>query len=120
MTTWTPLPAERVEHDRERRRERLALAGLHLRDRAIVQHHPADQLDVEVAHAHPTAPGFADDREALGEQIVERLPAACPLAQRVEALAQLVIRIELELGLEGVDLTDAALDRGETAYPRRR
>ena len=56
------LAGERVEHDGERAGQRLALAGLHLGDRAGVEDHAADHLDVEVAHAHacgarPRAPG---------------------------------------------------------------
>ena len=68
--------AERVQHDGERRGQRLALAGLHLGDRAVVQHHPADQLHVEVAHAHRALAGLAHEREALEQQLVERLAAA--------------------------------------------
>ena len=40
---------ERVEIDRQRRHQRLALAGLHLGDPALVQDHAADQLHVEMA-----------------------------------------------------------------------
>ena len=67
------LAGERVERDGERGGQRLALAGLHLGDRAAVQHHAADHLDVEVAHAHRAARRLADDRERLGQQVVERL-----------------------------------------------
>ena len=62
---------QRVEHDRERRRERLALAGLHLGDAAVVQRHRADQLHVEVAHPHRALACLAHDRKALWQQIVE-------------------------------------------------
>ena len=44
------LAGQRVEHDGERAGEGLALAGAHLGDLAVVQHHAADQLHVEVAH----------------------------------------------------------------------
>ena len=62
------LAGERVEDHRERRRERLALAGLHLGDVAAVDRHAADQLHVEVAHAHRALAGLAHDREGLGQQ----------------------------------------------------
>ena len=67
------LAGERVEVDRQRGDERLAFAGLHLGDLAAVEHHAADQLDVEVPHVEHAAAGFADDREGLGQQVVERL-----------------------------------------------
>ena len=73
VTRWTPLPASALRHDGERRGEGLALAGLHLGDVAVVQHHAADQLDVEVAHAHRARAGLAGEREALGQQVVEGL-----------------------------------------------
>ena len=62
---------ERVQHDRAGRRQRLALASLHLGDAAVVKHHRTDQLDVEVAHPHRALGGLTDQREALGEQIVQ-------------------------------------------------
>ena len=45
------LAGERVEIDRQRGDQRLAFAGPHLGDGALVQHHAADQLDVEMALA---------------------------------------------------------------------
>ena len=101
------LAGERVERDGERGGQRLALAGLHLGDRAGVQHHAADHLDVEVAHAHRAPRGLAHDREGLGQQLVERLAVAGALAQRVGLGAQLVVVEQLELGLPGVDAFDA-------------
>ena len=94
---------ERVEDHRQRAGQRLALAGLHLGDRAVVEHHPADQLDVEVAHAHRAPSGLAHEREALEQQVVELLSAPRALAQRVGGLSQLLVGVSLELGLEGVD-----------------
>ena len=65
------LAGQRVERDRERGGQRLALAGLHLGDRAGVQHHAADHLDVEVAHPERAPRRLADDGEGLGQQVVE-------------------------------------------------
>ena len=116
------VAGERVEHHRERGRERLALAGLHLGDRAVVEDHAADQLDVEVAHLHRAPAGLARQGEALEQQVVERLAVAPALAQRVGRLAQLLIRVELELGLVVVDARDVLLERLELlalAYAQR-
>ena len=64
---------ERIEIDRQRRDERLALAGAHFGDLAVVQRHAADQLHVEVAHLQHALAGLAHDGERLGQQRVERL-----------------------------------------------
>jgi hypothetical protein len=103
------LAGQRVEADGEGRGQRLALAGLHLGDVAAVQHHAADELHVEVAHAHGAPAGLADDRERLVQQVVERLAVLGALAQRGDALPELVVALELELGLVGVDARDALL-----------
>ena len=73
MTTWTPLPSSAFRYAGKRRDERLALAGLHLGDLALVQHRAADELHVEVPHVQHALAGFADDSEGLGQQVVERL-----------------------------------------------
>ena len=67
MTTWTPLPVERVEVGGQRGDEGLALAGLHLGDAALVQHDAADELHVVVPHVQHAAPGLAHDGEGLGD-----------------------------------------------------
>ena len=67
------LAFERVEIGGQRGDERLAFAGLHLGDLALVEHGAADELHVEVPHVEHAAAGLADDREGLGQQVVERL-----------------------------------------------
>ncbi len=100
---------QRVQDDGQRRRQRLALAGLHLGDAAVVQDHAADHLDVEVAHAHGPPAGLAGQREGLEQQLVERLAVAGALAQLVGGLAQLLVVVELDLSLESVDPGDLLL-----------
>src|SRR4051812_31106203 len=72
-----------------------------------MQDHAADQLHVEVPHAHGAAADLAGDRERLGQQVVQGLSVGGTLAQLVEALAELVVVHELELRLEAVDRLDA-------------
>ena len=103
------IAGERVEEDGERRGQGLALAGLHLGDRAGVEHHAADQLDVEVALAERAARGLADQRERLGQQVVERLAVAGALAQLVGLGAELGVVEQLHLGLDPVDRLDPPL-----------
>ena len=64
--------AERVQIHRQGRDQRLAFAGLHFGDLALVQHHAADQLHVEVAHVEHAAPGFADHGEGFHQKLVQR------------------------------------------------
>ena len=52
-------PAEGVQVNWEGRNQGLAFTRLHFSDLALVQHHAADQLNIEVAHAKDTAAGFA-------------------------------------------------------------
>jgi hypothetical protein len=104
------LARERVEGDRERGRECLALAGLHLGDRTVVEDHAADQLDVEVAHAERAPPGLARKRERLEQEVVERLAACSPLPELVELLADLLVLEQLHLGLEIIDPRNLLLE----------
>ena len=67
---------QRVEHRRQRRDQGLALAGFHLGDSALMEHHAADQLDVEVALAERALGGFAHHREDLGQHFSHRLVRA--------------------------------------------
>ena len=66
------LAGQRVQVGGQRRDERLAFAGAHLRDLAVVQDHAADQLHVEVAQPERAARGLADHGERLGQDVVER------------------------------------------------
>jgi len=100
------LPPSEFSTNRQRRRQRLALAGLHLGDRAVVQDHGADHLDVEMAQAERALGGLARQRKALVQQLVEGLAVAGALAQVVGLLAELLVGEQLELGLERVDALD--------------
>ena len=100
---------QRVEHDGEGCRQRLTFAGAHFGDRAAVEHHPTDQLDIEVAHPHAPLANLADDCETLRKQVVERLAALRAFAQAVHPRTQLLVAVELELGLEGADQNHALL-----------
>ena len=63
---------ERVEIDRQRRDQRLAFAGLHLGDAALVQDHAADELHVEMALPERALGGLAAGGEGLDQDVVER------------------------------------------------
>ncbi len=72
-------PREGVEVDRKGGDQRFALAGLHFSDLAVVQHHAADQLHVEVPHIQDAAARLAHHGESLRENLIQDLilnPAA--------------------------------------------
>ncbi len=67
------LAGQRIEVGRQRRDQRLALAGAHFGDLAVMQRHAADQLHVEMAHLQRALARFADHGESLRQHRVERL-----------------------------------------------
>ena len=73
---------ERVQVERERGDEGLALTGLHLGDVALVEDDPAHHLDVEHALLRLAPARLAHGGVGLEEQLVERLAVLEPLAQR--------------------------------------
>ena len=104
------LAGERVEIDRKGRDQGLALAGLHLGDLALMEHHAAHQLDVEMALAERALGGLAHGRERLDQQILEVFAAGEALAEAVGPGAQLGVGQSLELGLQRVDGIDRLLE----------
>ena len=75
------LAGQRIEIDRKRRDQRLAFAGLHLGDVAFMQHHAADQLDVEMPLAERALGRLAHGGEGRNQKIVERLAVGELLAE---------------------------------------
>ena len=97
------LALERVEVDGQRRDERLAFAGAHLGDAAVVQAHAANELHVEMAHAEHAARALAHDSERLRQDVIERLAVLQPLTELVRLARQLVVRQALHLRFERID-----------------
>ncbi|MEI2787357.1 MAG: hypothetical protein V9E93_00585 [Steroidobacteraceae bacterium] len=103
------LAGQRVQVGRQRRDERLAFAGAHFGDLAVVQHHAADQLHVEVAQSEGAARGLADDRERFGQEVVEGLAGRKLLAELDGPGGKVGVGKGLQGGLERVDLPDEAV-----------
>jgi hypothetical protein len=102
------LAGERVEIDRQRRDQRLAFAGLHLGDLALVQDHAADQLHVEMALAEVRLAASRTVAKAGTRMSSSVLPSASSFLNIVGARAQRLVGERLQLLLErvdGVDLT---------------
>ncbi len=93
---------QRVRVNSEGRDERLAFAGLHLGDFALVEHLAAHDLDVEVAHPERALPRLAADRERLGQHVVERLALRQALLELDRLRAQLFVGQRGHRRFEGV------------------
>ena len=98
------LAGERIEIDGKRGDQRLALAGAHLGDAAIVQHHAADELDVEGPHAeHAARPPRARWRRPGTSRSSSEAPLATSAPELVGAGGELGVGKRLELVFHGVD-----------------
>ena len=97
---------QRIEIDRQRRDERLALARAHFGDLAVVQRHAADQLHVEMAHLQHALAGFAHDGECLGQQRVECFPVGAARLELRGLGLQRRVGQRGGRGLQRVDLPD--------------
>ena len=108
------LAGDRVEVDRERRRQGLALTGLHLRDVAEVQGRAAHDLHVIGALAERALGGLAHGGERLGHELVERLARGVARTQLGGLAAQFLVgelRVVLFEGVHGLhDLLQPAED----------
>ena len=97
---------ERVQIDRQRRRKRLALAGLHFGDHALVEDHPAHKLDVEMALSQGALGGLAHGGESLDEQVVRICAGLDAFAECVRAGPERTVRQRLQFRFERIDRRD--------------
>ena len=116
-----------VEVKRERGHQGFALARGHLGDLALVQRDAADQLHVIVHHvprqlvfadgdlaAEKAAGGIFDNRESLGQELVQRFSRLEPVAKLGRFGAELIVGERLIRTLDLVDARDdgpAPLDK---------
>jgi len=68
------LARERVQVNGKSCDDGFALTRFHLGDAAFVEHHPTDELHVEVAHLQNTPTRLAAHGKDLRQELVERLP----------------------------------------------
>ena len=116
---------QRIEIDRQGRHQRLAFAGLHLRDAALMEDHAADQLDIEMALSEGTFGGLADGGKGGRQEVLERAAIGQLFAEFHGSSLEGVIRQADEavfqgvyLGYPGCILSDLAVICG-AEYPRR-
>ncbi len=109
------LALERIQVRGQRGDQRLALAGAHLRDLALVQRDAADQLHVEVPHPQHPLRGLAHHRESLGQHAIE-WRAGRDLRLQLGSLGdKLGVGKSLHPRLERVDRLDGAAELLEEA-----
>ncbi len=101
------LGGQRVQIGRQRCDQRLAFAGAHLGDLALVQHHAADQLHVEVTHAERAARRLAHRGERVRQQVCDGLAARQTLAEFVGLALELIVAQRLERVFQCVRPSDA-------------
>src|SRR5579884_2867817 len=106
---------ERVQVKREGRHQRLALAGLHLGDLALVEHDAADHLHVVVAKPDRPPRRLAHRGKRVRQEVVEGLARGEPLPERGRPLRERLGRQRRVLGLERGDLLDDRPDALERA-----
>ena len=62
------LTRQRIQVSRQRCRQGFTFTGTHFRDAALVEHHPAQQLHVEVTHAEHAFTGLTYNGEGFRDQ----------------------------------------------------
>ncbi len=114
------LTLQRVEIEGQHGHQGLALAGLHLGDGAMVQHHAPHQLDIEWAQPDRPAGSLSDHGEGLHQQVVDRLAGFQPLAELGRLGLQLGVGQRLDQWLQLSDLAghrQMALDLSGVRVP---
>ena len=97
------LAEERVQIDGKRRHEGLAFAGLHFRYAALVLHHAADQLHIEMALAERAPGRLAHRGESRNQQILQRLAVGDLLPEHGGAAPQCLVAQRFHFRLKGID-----------------
>ena len=112
------LAGDGVEVGGQDRDQRLALAGLHLRDLALMEDHAAHQLHVEGPHAERALGAFARHGEGLGQQVVEGLALGVTVPELLRLGAERLIGEGGKLGFEVVDRAHLAHQRLDLSVVR--
>ena len=93
-----------IQIDRQCRHQGLAFAGTHFRDPPFVEHHAADQLDIEVAHLQDALAALTNNGEGLGQDRGERLATGDAQFEFFGLGSQRSVVEILELRLQRIDL----------------
>ena len=113
------LARQRVQIHRRHGHQRLALAGPHLGDAALVQDHAAGQLHVVLTLAQHPLGGLAHHGEGFRQDLVQAFAALQPVLEGVRHHPQLVVGQGGELGLQHVDALGLVLESLDLAVVGR-
>ena len=97
------LARQGVEVGGEGGHQGFALAGLHLGDAPLVEHHAAHQLHPEGPLAQHPAGGLPHGGEGLGQQLIQGLPLGQPGLELRGFGGELLVAEGLVLRLQGLD-----------------
>ena len=97
------LAADRVQISGQRRHQRFAFAGAHFGNLALVEHHAADQLHIEVAHIQNPPGGFTHHRKSLYEKRLSVLSFPRAAAKLIGFGTKLLIGQAFKLDLHLID-----------------
>ncbi len=97
-------PRQRIQVHRQRGHQRLAFAGAHLGDLALMQRDATDELYVEVTHLQRALAAFTHDSESFGQQVVERFALGYAGLELLGLGAQRGVVQLLEARLQCIDL----------------
>ena len=100
------VTSQRIEVGRQRRDQGLALAGTHFGDFAVMQHHAADQLHVEMTHPQGPLAGLTHHCEGFGQQGVKRLAGRHARLEFIGLGTQRLVRQRANARFQRIDLTD--------------
>ena len=94
---------QRIQIGWQRCGQGFTFTGTHFSDAAVVQHHAADQLHVEVTHAEHTFTRFTHGRERFRDQAFQRFAFFQALAELIGFRFQFIVRELLKIGLHLID-----------------
>ena len=117
------VAGERIQVCGQRRDQRLALAGTHFGDLAVMQDHAAYQLHVEVAHVEDTLSRLAHNSKGLGQDVIETFTAGDARLERRSFCDQIGVRERRHQRLKRVDgryLAGVLLDQAVVAATENR
>ena len=97
------LAGQGIQVHRQGRDQGLTLAGAHLGDLALVQHHAADQLHVEMPHVQGAPAGLAYHREGIRQQRVEFFALSQTALEFVGLGAQVRVAQRRDARFQGID-----------------
>ena len=103
------LARKGIEIDGKRRRQRFAFARAHFSNLAVIEHHAADQLHVEVTHAEHAPGSFAHHGEGFRQKLVGRRSLGDAVAEFLRLSLEFGIRKRLDGRFKLIDLRHLAL-----------